>query len=273
MSVSPTLPPFPEQRKISQPTQAPGWTVPRQRMLQSTPPRPAIPKAQITRRFEIEWLEADGNTNSDVIVAPALPIFEQAFGAFSHGILIQTTEGPVAVEDLYPGMFLECRNGRVTQLLWKGAITIVPGAPSLNDEPDKLYRVMPDAFGLGRPVQDQTFGPHARRLDRDPKFRATMGTEAALVPLAAMADGHSVIAVNPVSPTRVYHLACESHEAIFAAGMEVESFHPGPETPLSLPAEMMELFLRFFPHTESIRSFGTLNVPRVTQDEFFSLIG
>ena len=100
-----------------------------------------------------------------------------------------------------------------------------------------------------------------------------MGTDAALVPLAAMADGHSVIEVTPVSPTRVYHLACESHEAILAAGMEVESFHPGPETPLSLPEEMMHLFLRFFPHAENVRSFGTLNVPRVTQDEFFSMVG
>lgn len=272
MSVSPTLPPFPAHRKsISQPAPASGWTVPRQRFVTVNPSRPVVPKAHITRRFEIEWLE-NGNVSSDVIVAPALPIFEQAFSAFSHGILIQTTNGPVAVEDLCPGMFLECGDGQVTQLLWKGAITIVPGAPTLNEEPDKLYRVMPDAFGLGRPTQDQTFGPHARRLDRDPKFRATMGTEAALVPLSAMADGHSVIEVNPVSPTRVYHLACESHSAIRAAGLEVESFHPGPETPLSLPEEMMELFLRFFPYTDSIRSFGTLNVPRLTVDEFFGLM-
>ncbi len=270
MSMSPTLPPFPE-RKRTQPS--PGWTVPRQRfpVTPAASPRP-VPKAQITRRFEIEWLE-QGEIQSDVIVAPALPIFEQAFGAFAHGVLIQTTDGPVAVEDLCPGMFLECGDGRVTQMLWKGAITIVPGAPTLNDEPDKLYRVMPDAFGLGRPVQDQTFGPHVRRLDRDPKIRAAMGTDAALVPLSAMTDGHSVIEVNPVAPTRVYHIACEEHEAIRAAGLEVESYHPGPETPLSLPEEMMQLFLRFFPHADSIRSFGKLSVPRLTVDEFQGLLG
>jgi len=184
---------------------------------------------------------------------------------------VQTTEGPVAVEDLYPGMFLECSDGRVSQLQWKGAITIVPGAPTLNDEPDKLYRVMPDAFGPGRPVQDQTFGPHARRLHVDPKIRATMGTETALVPLSAMKDGHSVIEVTPVSPTRVYHLACEDHIPIRAGGLEVESYHPGPETPLSLSAEMMELFLRFFPHAASLQSFGRLSMPRLTADQFASL--
>lgn len=270
MSVSPTLPAFPSQRRASAPST--GWTVPRERILtKPVAPRPAaIPRANVTRRFEIEWLEENGNTNSDIVVAPAFPVFEQAFGAFSHGVLIQTTEGPVAVEDLYPGMYLECGNGRTTQLLWKGAITIVPGAPTLNEEPDKLYRVSTDAFGLGRPVQDQTFGPHARRVDRDPKFRATMGTDAALVPLSAVVDGHSVIEVTPVSPTRVYHLACESHEAIRAAGLDVETYHPGPETPLSLSEEMMQVFMRFFPYAESVRSFGTLNMPRVTQDELYA---
>ena len=98
-----------------------------------------------------------------------------------------------------------------------------------------------------------------------------MGTEAALVPLAAMADGHAVIEVSPVSPTRVYHLACEGHVSLLAAGLEVESYHPGPEMPLSLPEEMLQVFLQFFPYVTSVRDFGRLSVPRLTPDEFFQL--
>ena len=242
------------------------WTVRKNRPVAA----PVAPKARISRRFETEWLQ-DGQVLSNTIAAPALPAFEQAFTAFTHGVLIQTTDGPVAVEDLEPGMHLECAEGQVSRLTWKGAITIVPGAPTLNDEPDKLYRVMPDSFGLGRPVQDQTFGPGARRLDRDAKLRAAIGSEAALVPLSAMADGHSVIEVNPVSPTRVYHLVCEEHATLKAAGLEVESFHPGPETPLSLPEEMMRLFMSFFPHLRDARDFGRLAAPRITADELFAI--
>ena len=267
MSVSPSLPEFPAKSSRSQ--QA--WTVRRQVSRPVTPSAPAVPRARITRRFETEWLE-DGNVQSNVAVAPALPIFEKAFGAFTHGILVHTTQGPVAVEDLYPGMHLECANGRVTQLLWKGSITFVPGAPSLNDEPDRIYRVMSDAFGLGRPLQDQTFGPHARRVDRDPKLRSAMGSESALVPISALSDGHSVIEVTPVSPTRVYHLACESHGSILAAGLEVESFHPGPETPLSLPDELLQVFMQFFPHLTSVRGFGKLGMPRLSAGEFEQLV-
>ena len=148
----------------------------------------------------------------------------------------------------------------------------MPNAPTLSDEPDRLYRVMPDAFGLGRPVQDQTFGPHVRRLDRDPKIRASLGSDAALVPLAALVDGHSVIEVTPVAPTRVYHLACEDHATILAAGLEVETYHPGPETPLSLSEEMMMQFMGFFPHISAIRDFGRLLAPRLTRSDVHAIV-
>lgn len=255
---------FPERTVSRLRTEQP-WTVRR-----PVKPAPHPRAARLTRRFEFEWLE--GNDVMDgVHIAPALPVFEKAFGAFSHGVLIQTTEGPVAVEDLVPGMLLECANGRTSRLMWKGSIMVVPNAPTLNDEPDRLYRVMPDAFGLGRPVQDQTFGPHARRMDRDPKIRASLGAEMALVPLSALADGNSVIEVTPLSPTRVYHLVCEDHATILAAGLEVETYHPGPETPLSLSEEMMAHFLQFFPHIRTLKDFGRLTAPRLTRDDVLSL--
>ena len=74
--------------------------------------------------------------------ALALPAFEQAFAAFGHGILIQTADGPVAVEDLLPGTWLETADGRRTQLLWKGSITLVPGGINLSFQPlDDLVRL------------------------------------------------------------------------------------------------------------------------------------
>ena len=261
---TPSLPPFPEERRprvISEP---------RPSARRTSRPRPASTPTRFSRRYDIEWFE-NGDILHETRTALALPAFEQAFGAFAHGILIQTAEGPVAIEDLLPGTWIETADGQLSQLLWKGSITLVPGAPSSGDEPDKLYRVMPDAFGLGRPNQDQTFGPHARRINRDPKIRASLGTETALVPLSAVSDGMSVIEVTPVAPTRVYHLACASHETILAAGLEVETYHPGPEAPISLPEEMMRQFLTFFPHIRDFRDFGRLAMPRVGAEEFASV--
>ena len=256
----PSPPPFQTPNTSRQPSQ-PRWKVRRYSRPQSVPL-----SSKLTRRFEFEWFE-NGQIMSGSRVAPALPVFEQAFGAFSHGILVQTTDGPIAVEDLEPGMQVETADGTPETLLWKGSIMLVPGAPSLSDSPDRLYRVMSDAFGLGRPAQDQTFGPHARRLNRDPKVRASLGTDAALVPLSSCVDGMSAIEVTPVAATRVYHLACETHKTILAAGMEVETYHPGPDAALSLSEEMMRHFLQFFPYLNDIRDFGRLNAPRLSDDE------
>ena len=260
----PTLSDLPQgirSRALSQPA----WTA-------RKPSRTVVPvvNTRMSRRFEFAWLE-EGAIHEKTLRAPALPVFEEAFAAFAHGNLIQTIDGPVAVEDLQPGAMLECAAGHTSQLLWKGSITLVPGVSSDADHPDRLYRVMPEAFGLGRPVQDQTFGPHARRLDQDPKMRAALGTSSALVPLRALVDGSSVIEVTPVSPTQVYHLACEGHETIYAAGLEVETYHPGPDAPFSLSDEMLAQFMQFFPHLGGLRDFGRLAAPRINADELLAI--
>lgn len=217
------------------------WTV-------RTPSRIVRPQVQsrplpLTRRFEVEWLDDDGFEQDLTKIAPAMPAFEEAFAAFTHGTLIQTAAGPVAVEDLAPGTALARPDGTSVALRWKGAITIVPNAPTLRDTSEKLYRVTADAFGLGRPARDVLLGPDARILTRDPAVRSAVAADAAYVPIAALADGVSVIEVTPVAPTRVYHLVTDRHETIIAGGLEVESFTPRADVAESLSYEMMGVFI------------------------------
>lgn len=266
-----TPPTLPSVRTESRVRSRTPWTVRRKSRPRPPAPQPVgVAGRHLTRRYEVEWL--DGEDVLDFTrVAPALPIYEAAFGAFTHGVLIHTTDGPVAVEDLLPGARLECPSGDTVRLMWKGAITLVPGAPTNAAEPDRLYRVTAEAFGPGRPGQDQTFGPYARRVDRDPKVRAALGAETALLPIRAQVDGMSVIEVTPVAPTRVYHLATDRHAAILAGGLEVETYHPGPEAPLSMSEEMMDQFLAFFPYLASVRDFGRLAAPRITSSDLRAL--
>lgn len=233
--------------------------------------RPVPSRIPLTRRYEITWLAENGSIEEKTQIAPALPLFEDAYASFTHGTLIQTTTGPVAVEDLQPGEMLECANGRVSTLMWKGAITLVPGAPTLRPEPPKLYRVTADAFGLGRPARDLLLGPAARRLVRDPNVRAAIGAEAALVPVGSGTDGYSIIEVNPVSPTRVYHLATETHQTIMAGGVELETYHPGQELTLSLSEDLRATYLELFPHVISLGGFGRVLFPRLSTEDMRDL--
>ncbi|MEL6169110.1 MAG: Hint domain-containing protein [Pseudomonadota bacterium] len=228
-------------------------------------PAPIVRELPRTRRYEVRFADERGDVQEFVRIAPALPAFEAGFNAFTHGALIMTTTGPVAVEDLEPGMYLETASGRAVELKWLGAITLVPGAPCAEPGQSRTYRVCADAFGLGRPASDVTLGPGARLLNRSPDLRATLGTEGALAPVADFADGMSVVELTPVSPVRVYHLALNGHEVIYANGIEVESFHPGPQTALSLSTEMADFFLGLFPHITRFEDFGRMLWPRADE--------
>ena len=263
MSYDRPMAPRSAHRSHSVPTSKP-WTV-------RTPTRPLRPVVHsrplpLTRRFEIEWLDEDNFAQDLTRIAPALPAFEEAFAAFTHGTLIQTVDGPVAVEDLAPGAELATADGETAPLMWKGAITIVPGAPTLRETPEKLYRVTADAFGLGRPARDVLLGPDARLLTRDPSVRAAVSADAAYVPVSSLADGVSVVEVTPVNPIRVYHLHTSRHLTLLAGGLEVETFAPRTSMSESLSHEMMAVFMTLFPHLETLRDFGRARWPRLSRE-------
>lgn len=227
-------------------------------------PQPRI--VPYTRRFEIKWINDQGVIEDIIRVAPAIPEIEAGFNAFTHGALISTSEGPVAVEDLEPGMMIETANSGAVPLRWIGAMTLIPGAPARDGADDHLYRVITDAFGLGRPAHDVTLGPGARFLDRSPETRAQFGTDAALAPISGFADGASVVQITPVAPVKVFHLSFDAHHIVNANGVEVESFHPGPETAAALDETMRAQLMSLFPHKERLQDFGRMLWPRQSQE-------
>lgn len=240
------------------------WTI---RSTSQPNPTPTPKHIGMTRRYEVTWIDDDGNIDNFMRICPAIPIFEQAFSAFAHGALIATSEGPVPVEDLVPGMEIETAAGGFERLRWVGAMTLIPGAPTDDDHPQRLYRVTADALGFGRPTTDVTFGPAARILNRDAMVRQALGSEAALAPVSTFEDGVGVVALNPVSPVRVYHLAFDGHHVIRAGGIEVESYHPGPDAHYSMSRELRQVFLSLFPHMETLQGFGRVLWPRFETQE------
>ena len=225
-----------------------------------------------SRRYDLMWLRSDGSIGEASRRAPASPVFEDAVGAFCRGTLIATAEGPVAVEDLLPGMRVTVAEGGHAPLLWVGATSLEPDpnpADSLGGP--KLLRVIADSFGPDRPLPDLVLGPRARLLYRDSRCRALIGVDAAFAPARAFADGQSVIAVAPVSPVRVHHLCFGGQKTIFANGLPVESYHPGAQAETTLPHDMREAFLALFPPFGSLDAFGPMPVPRLTAFELETL--
>lgn len=231
----------------------------------------------LTRQYEVVYLAANGDINQFRRVAPATPVFEDAFSAFARGALISTADGLTAVEDLTPGQLIETTDAGLKPLLWVGSMTHYPdlasraGMSGAQAENVELFRVTCDAFGLDRPTPDLMLGPRARILFRHSGCRALLNAEAAFAPVRAFSDGMTVIGITPISPQKVYHLSLFGQHSIRTNGIEVESFHPGLQPDAMLSRDMRDLFLSLFPHIDGFDDFGPMDIPRLTAFELENL--
>ncbi|WP_235862335.1 Hint domain-containing protein [Roseovarius litorisediminis] len=214
------------------------------------------------RKYQISYLKPDGSIAQSENIGPATPAFEAAFSAFARGTLIQTTQGPIAVEDLVPGMKILSSTRTPSRLLWIGSMALIPNARNPLQNQAKLTRFMADSLGMGRPISDFMAGPSARILTRPSDMRCVEGDGRILVPARDLADGMNIIELSPPRPVTAYHLCLQRHATVSAAGFDVETFHPGHGFERNMGHNMLSLFLSFFPHVKEPRDFGSLSHPR-----------
>lgn len=233
------------------------------------PARPVQPSKapRLTRRYEIAYLTDDGLVACETRVASAVPEIEEAFSAFARGTVIATTEGPVAVEDIVPGMAALTAEGRSARITWVGSMTLFPNCSIPGVAPARMTRITADAFGVGRPMPDLVLGPRARLLLRDARSRMATGVETSYAPARCFVDGVSIIEVTPVAPVSVFHLVLERQGSVRAAGLEIESFHPGSDFCDRLDAQLSAEFLGLFPHMRGFAEFGPMSHPRLSVRE------
>ncbi|MCD1627152.1 Hint domain-containing protein [Seohaeicola saemankumensis] len=244
--------------------------VPPQQMRRATLPQAVTEprKPPVMRRYEVSYLTSDGHIDSSRHVAPATAQFESAFSAFARGTLLTTSNGLCAIEDLVPGMEIETSGAGRRRVLWIGCMTILPDAPVDTPDQTRMTRLMADTFGLGRPMADVMAGPGARLLHRPAALRGLDGTGArsgqVFTPVADFEDGSRAIRITPPRPVTVYHLCLDQHAAIKVAGIDMESYHPGPGLEQRMGPNTVALFLSLFPHIRNLEDFGPLAFPRAT---------
>ncbi|MBN2907890.1 MAG: Hint domain-containing protein [Rhodobacteraceae bacterium] len=219
------------------------------------------------RRYEVAGLTPDGTPRHFARTLAAEPHLDEAFAAFARGTLIATANGPVAVEDLMPGMALMTADAGPRRLMWVGTTQLMPPDDPLHAERTGLTRITADSLGLGRPMPDLVLGPRARMLFRHSGCQALFGTEAGFAPASAFVDGVTLIALRPSRPMSVYHLALEGQHALVANGVEIESYHPGENADALMDAATRMEFLSLFPHLEGFGGFGAMTLPRLTAFE------
>lgn len=233
-----------------QPHVARPWTV------RGPSPARVEERAPLDTRYDFTWSDRDGVIEERVRMGPSLPVFTDAFAALGRGALVQTPDGPVAVEDLLPGDRIATCQG-VLPLRWKGSRMVAPQHGKVT-----LFRVTAEALGPGRPGPDLLLGPAARLVTRGPRLRSLVGEDAALMPVAALEDSETVVRIRPVSAVQVFHLGFDGHATFTANGVDLESVHPGAQAD-SLGPVMAALYLSMFPHVRRFEEFGDLVLTRL----------
>jgi hypothetical protein len=219
------------------------------------------------RRYEVMALLPNGDIAETRHIAPALPMFEDAFCAFSRGSMIETETGPVAIEDLLPGDRILTTDGSSHPLIWKGSTTLVPGRPGPQGRNLRLTRIMADSFGMQRPMSCVIVGPSARLLHTPGHLRAVAGGFQMLTPVQEFQDGMNVIETAPPTPVELFHICLPRHAVVRVAGLEFETYHPGPNAARSISHAMRPVFLGLFPHIGQLCDFGKLAFARVDDGE------
>ena len=235
-------------------------------LLRQVPHQPSKPKAQL-RRYEVCSLLGNGDIAQTRHIAPALPVFEDAFCAFSRGSLVETECGPVAIEDLMPGDSVLTQDGRSETVVWKGSVTLVPGREDSRGRTRPLTRIMADTFGMQKPMSGVIAGPAARLMATPTHLRHLYGGAPILTPVSEFQDGMSVVETMPPTPVELFHICLKRHSVIRVDGLQFETYHPGVNAVRLISHSLRSVYLNLFTHIDSLNDFGPLLMPRVGDGE------
>lgn len=136
-----------------------------------------------------------------------------ALNCFFSGSLITTTEGPIAVERLRPGVHVLTADGRDVEVRWLGQQFI--NTRLMHPAKVNPICISKSALSEGVPVRDLFVSPdHAIAVD------------GCLITAAALVNGESIYQVQsmPLDGFTYYHVETEAHELLLAEGCPVESF-------------------------------------------------
>lgn len=172
---------------------------------------------------------------------------------FLEGTLIETVNGPRAIEDLQLGDLIPTMDSGDQPIRWVASSRIV-GNP-------KAAPIRIEAGALGN-TRDLYVSPQHRILLTGWRAELYMGEDEVLVPAIQLVNDQTIRQVQQDSFT-YYHLLFDTHELIYAAGIASESFHPGEKAIGSMAEDARDELLAIFPQLADVAagSYGTCARP------------
>ena len=163
-----------------------------------------------------------------------------AFPCFAAGTLIDTADGPRAVETLRPGDQVRTADHGFQPLRWIGQRRVSGRG--------KLAPILIKAGALDN-SRDLLVSPHHRMLVRGWQAEMYFGDPEVLVAAKHLIN-HSTILPCPMAQVTYVHLAFDRHEVIFAEGCPSESLHLASEALATLDHDALAELESIFPELD-----------------------
>ncbi len=156
----------------------------------------------------------------------AAPTERPSVICFTPGTRLRTEAGDIAIEELSPGDKILTRDCGPQEIWWTGNRRM-SGARLFAMPDQRPIRLRRGALGLDRPEDDLVVSPEHRVLVTGRAALDLWGETEVLVRAADLVGDRYITVDHSLRETWYIHLMLESHQVIWANGLEVESFHPG----------------------------------------------
>lgn len=186
--------------------------------------------------YEVESTDGAGNvleTDVGFVTVETIP-------CFVSGSMIDTADGPRAVEGLVAGDMILTRDDGPQPLRWIGKRS-VPAQGKMAP-----IRIPENALGEHGEVM---VSPLHRILVKDALAELMFGEDEVLIAAKDLVNDHSIRAIEG-GDVEYVHLMFDRHQVIYSEGLASESFLPGPQTTKSFEAEIIEEITTIFPELD-----------------------
>ncbi|QYX57008.1 Hint domain-containing protein [Roseovarius sp. SCSIO 43702] len=190
-----------------------------------------------------------GNNSDDDTVRITLLI------CVARGTLIETENGPVAVESLRVGDNVLTLDDGFQPVRWIGS-RLVTSAEQCADPGLRPIRVEPEALSPGCPERPLTVSPQHRFHLGSWRAELLFGTAEVLVPAKGLIDGERVRRVDTCAPVEYFHVLFDDHQIIWTDGAPTESFHPGRHALNEMGDAVRNELLTLFPELSDSGGYG-----------------
>jgi Hint domain len=180
---------------------------------------------------------------------------------FTHGTLVDTSDGPRLIEELGIGDLVTTLGNGSQPLRWTASRRVIA------DEMRRFPELQPVEFAAGvignsRPL---LVSPQHRILLNDWRAQVYFGEDEVLIPAKAMLNGTTVRQVVPPEGVCYIHLLFDRHEILLSEGALSESFHPGEAGLMALEESQRRELERLFPGLELQRRRAAYPIVRLSE--------